>query len=215
MRTRARNQDDKNARRETILTAAIQLLAARPFAAVTMADVAQACGIAKGTLYLYFSTKEELFVAALERELERWSDALTQTLAGRDRLDPRSFAHVLTEALLGSPELVRLLALYHPLLEQNVPANARTRFEEVRRDRLDRVGTAIERTLQLRAGDGSKLVGRVHAFLAGSPDFASATPAGPNPRDELLDCVTVLSRGMLEPEPRQRAAGQAEYFVAS
>lgn len=49
------------ARRETILTAALDEFSARGFEATRLDDVAKRAGIAKGTIYLYFRDKETLF----------------------------------------------------------------------------------------------------------------------------------------------------------
>jgi AcrR family transcriptional regulator len=49
------------ARREAILSAALDEFSARGFAATRLDDVARRAGIAKGTIYLYFSDKESLF----------------------------------------------------------------------------------------------------------------------------------------------------------
>jgi AcrR family transcriptional regulator len=49
------------ARREAILSAALDEFSARGFAATRLDDVAQRAGIAKGTIYLYFRDKEGLF----------------------------------------------------------------------------------------------------------------------------------------------------------
>ena len=49
------------ARRDTILAAALEEFSARGFAATRLDDVARKAGIAKGTIYLYFSDKEALF----------------------------------------------------------------------------------------------------------------------------------------------------------
>jgi AcrR family transcriptional regulator len=48
-------------RRQAILAAALQEFSARGFAAARLDDVADAAGIAKGTIYLYFRDKETLF----------------------------------------------------------------------------------------------------------------------------------------------------------
>jgi len=55
----------KKARPQELLTAALDLFAERGFAATRMEDVAKRAGVAKGTLYLYFSNKDELFKAAV------------------------------------------------------------------------------------------------------------------------------------------------------
>ena len=62
-RKRARSDDEKAARRAAILEAARAMIAESGFDAVTMSGLAHGAGLAKGTLYLYFRSKEELFLA--------------------------------------------------------------------------------------------------------------------------------------------------------
>jgi AcrR family transcriptional regulator len=54
-------QARRTERREAILAAALEEFSARGFAATRLEDVAQRAGVAKGTIYLYFSDKESLF----------------------------------------------------------------------------------------------------------------------------------------------------------
>ena len=58
----------KDARAHEILTAALNVFQTRGFAAATIADVAQAAGVANGTVYLYYPSKVDLFKAVV-REL--------------------------------------------------------------------------------------------------------------------------------------------------
>jgi len=59
----------KEARPDEILAAALESFAARGFAATRLEDVAAHAGISKGTLYLYFKNKEELFEAVVRATL--------------------------------------------------------------------------------------------------------------------------------------------------
>jgi AcrR family transcriptional regulator len=59
----------KEARPEEILAAALASFAERGFAATRLEDVAARAGISKGTLYLYFKGKEELFEAVVRATL--------------------------------------------------------------------------------------------------------------------------------------------------
>ena len=59
----------KEARPDEILAAALESFAARGFAATRLEDVAARAGISKGTLYLYFKGKEELFEAVVRATL--------------------------------------------------------------------------------------------------------------------------------------------------
>ena len=56
-------------RRQAILAAALQEFSARGFAAARLDDVADAAGIAKGTIYLYFRDKEALFQDLIRSEM--------------------------------------------------------------------------------------------------------------------------------------------------
>lgn len=57
----------KAARREEILAAARRVFAARGFRGTTIADIAEDAGIALGTIYLYFASKDDVFAALSEQ----------------------------------------------------------------------------------------------------------------------------------------------------
>jgi AcrR family transcriptional regulator len=52
-----------------LLAAALHLFVERGFAATRLDDVAKAAGVSKGTLYLYFSSKEDLFKAVVRESI--------------------------------------------------------------------------------------------------------------------------------------------------
>src|ERR1700704_1407986 len=68
-------------RRQAILAAALQEFSARGFAAARLDDVAVAAGIAKGTIYLYFSDKEALFQDLIRSEMSPVVASLETALA--------------------------------------------------------------------------------------------------------------------------------------
>ena len=68
----------KDARRLSILDAARALFCAEPFESIAMSQVAAAAGLAKGTLYLYFRTREEIFLALLTQEYSSWIAAFSE-----------------------------------------------------------------------------------------------------------------------------------------
>ena len=65
-----RKEREKLVRREQILEAAYQLFHESGFSAATMDQIAERAELAKGTLYLYFKSKEEVYYALLDRGLE-------------------------------------------------------------------------------------------------------------------------------------------------
>jgi TetR/AcrR family transcriptional regulator len=66
---RAKRERRKDARPGELLTAALQLFVEKGFAATRAEEVARRAGVSKGTLFLYFSSKEELFKAVVRENI--------------------------------------------------------------------------------------------------------------------------------------------------
>jgi AcrR family transcriptional regulator len=79
-RSRAIRQDEKRERSQAILDAAEQLLNTAPDRVSIMADVATAAGVAKGTVYLYFPSKETLMLALHDRHCQGFFETLLTRL---------------------------------------------------------------------------------------------------------------------------------------
>ena len=87
-------------RREQILDAAQQVLLRRGPAAATMADVADAASVAKGTVYLYFASKAELLAGLRARYFERMTAVLGDPAAAGPGAPPTGAARI--EALVAA-----------------------------------------------------------------------------------------------------------------
>lgn len=84
-------------REAEILEAARRVFARRGFAQASMEDIAQAAGVAKGTLYLYYDSKRELYRAALRAGLIQLSAAVEAAIAEAPDLGARLAAYVTTK----------------------------------------------------------------------------------------------------------------------
>ena len=71
---RARSKTAKLEREDSILRATEILLRQSGYGSMTMQEVATAAGLAKGTLYLYFTSRESLILAVYGRLFDRWVD---------------------------------------------------------------------------------------------------------------------------------------------
>lgn len=76
------NVNEKADRGEQILAAAYTIFGKKGFYAAKMDDIAQAANVAKGTLYLYYANKEELFRAVIEKMLQDYFEKYAQILKG-------------------------------------------------------------------------------------------------------------------------------------
>src|SRR5215475_12728847 len=83
-------------KRDAILRAAIDVFAERGYFNAQVADVARAAGVAAGTVYLYFRSKDDLLVSIFERSmktaLDEGRELIAKTADPRERL--RQFARL-------------------------------------------------------------------------------------------------------------------------
>jgi AcrR family transcriptional regulator len=94
--------------RDTLLDAARGLLADRPWAQITMAEVAQAAGVSRQTLYKEFGSRDEFAQAFVIREGARFLDAVERAILGHLD-DPRA-------AVTAGLEVFLTLASQDPLM---------------------------------------------------------------------------------------------------
>jgi AcrR family transcriptional regulator len=134
----------KTARSPEILEAALAAFAERGFAATRLDDVAARAGITKGTLYLYFRNKEDLFKAVVRQELvpniERAEAMVAQSALPSLMLLEQLvtlFSAIMRSPLSALPKLVLTEA-------SNFPDLARFYLEEV----VDRGKSLLRRVLE-------------------------------------------------------------------
>ena len=175
---RAVRTDQKEARRETIMHAALALFADSDFETVSMAAIARTAGIAKGTVYLYFDTKEALFLAVVSGIFDGQFNRIDRNLLD---LPPASTAEMVVAAIGAAmdidPNSSRLTALTHSVIERNVSFETVLEFKQSMRRRLVYSGSLIEEKLSFLApGKGARLLMTMHALFIGLQQMADPAP---------------------------------------
>jgi AcrR family transcriptional regulator len=175
---RARKDEDKEARRRLILDEAQALYTATSYGEVKMADVAERSRLAKGTVFLYFPTKEALFLALLEDLLFAWFEKLDGLLdSGEGRWTGARLARTVADSLEGQETLTRLLALLQTVLEQNVTTEQVRGFKERLLTTLVSTGAKVEQRLAfLKPGEGGRFLLHLHALVTGMRQMADVAP---------------------------------------
>lgn len=116
---RARSPEEKALRRSDILRAAERLWTTTAYADLSMNQVAREVQLAKGTLYLYFETKEELFLALLAEHYSAWFGQLNTLLDERKPQTPFEVADTITDSLRAHEAMRRLQLLLGSVLERS------------------------------------------------------------------------------------------------
>lgn len=177
VKRRAITDVQKQVRRADILKVALQRFTTTPYDSLSMADTADGAGVAKGTLYLYFRSKEEMFLAIYTDQLNAWFDELDAGLSQVQDTSVGGFLKLLGDALVERPELLRLIAILHTVLEGNVDAEKARDFRVWLEERRRGTGALLEkRALFLKPGQGAALLQQIEALVIGFQHLAE--PAG-------------------------------------
>lgn len=179
IKRRAVSNEQKEQRRQDILNSARALFeSTSDYNALLMKHIAENIGLTKGTLYLYFKTKEEVFIALYSEELNRCFERLNARL---DDLAPRSdvdaVADAISDVLSQKTTFLRLTSLLHSVLEQNIEYEVALEFKILLRDNILATGEKVETCLDLPRGSGAEILLSIHALAIGCFHMALPTPA--------------------------------------
>lgn len=132
-------------KREKILAAAARLFSLRPFHKVLLTDVAAAAGVGKGTLYLYFRDKDDLYAAVVHDRFAENVVALEKRLRDGGE-EPEEQLRIVVESLVrlshDNPELFRLIR------ESNACPVDPKRGSELRQRLVDQVEAVLRRGVE-------------------------------------------------------------------
>jgi AcrR family transcriptional regulator len=158
----------KQERPGDIVAAALALFAEKGFAGAPLDEIAARAGVSKGTLYLYFETKQDLFRAVVQEVVVPNVETIRTVLLGADRgfaetlrtFLPR-FAAIVTAVPVGA---VAKMVIGE---SRNFPELAKVWHDEVILKAVGLLGELIERAQargDVRSGDP-----RIHAFSIMGP----------------------------------------------
>jgi TetR/AcrR family fatty acid metabolism transcriptional regulator len=130
-------------KKDQIRKAALAVFARRGFHETTVAEIAQEAGIAKGTIYLYYASKEEILIAVFRRYIDGMLDfvdgLLDSALSVPDILS--AFVGKQTDLFREEPDLMRVLSRRSLL----ALSDGNERMVEFQRYLLDRITALLER----------------------------------------------------------------------
>lgn len=161
----AARRSDREARRLQLLAGAARAFAEKGVAATTVSDIAQAAGLAQGTMYLYFDSKDDVVNAVVEQMVDAMVDSVERAVAETTAGAVSEFI-ALRDALAATadgPAGQELVELYHR------PENA-----AVHRRMAERIGPRlipiVERIVTGGVAEG--------VFVADDPTIAAAFVLG-------------------------------------
>jgi AcrR family transcriptional regulator len=168
IRQRAIQAVDKEERRHAILDAAERMFINYPDRLANVSEVADAAGLAKGTVYLYFPSKEELLLALHERNSDRFFSVLIERLETREAVSIDDILAITHEYMVRSPTYLPLAGMCLGTMEKSISPEAAMGFHERMAGRLGRAGAGLERHFaRLTPGQGVMLLMHSYGLIIG------------------------------------------------
>jgi len=100
-----------NARREEIINACAQLYETMPFKDITIKEIGNVTTFTRTSIYNYFETKEEIFLALLDREYTSWADHLQTIFDQHETLTKDELADKIANTISGRVRMLKLLSM--------------------------------------------------------------------------------------------------------
>lgn len=117
-------------RREEIINACEQLYRTMSFREITLKEIGSITSFSRPTIYNYFETKEEIFLALFTREYDLWNGQLKQILDENETLTKADLADRIARSLAGRPQLLKLLSMNNYDMEANSRQEMLTAFKQ-------------------------------------------------------------------------------------
>ena len=118
----ARSEERTNARKEEIINACEMLYQTMNFKDITIKEIGNVTSFSRTSIYNYFETKEEIFLALLKREYDAWILDLHKIVEEHESMDDEQIASAIAKSLDQRHQLLKILSMNHYDLEENRPA---------------------------------------------------------------------------------------------
>ena len=180
LKRRAVTDAQKQFRRQEILDGARAYFEASGYEGFTMTQLAGRLGIVKGTLYLYFPTKEAIILALYARALEDWCEAVKVKLAAPIAGD--EFIQLFYDTATADPILIPILTRLEHVIEHNISVELLVEAKRHFKACFEGIADKTRSALGLAPEQARELILTLGVLLSG----ASQSDQGPSLEGEVL-----------------------------
>ena len=132
-------------RKEEIVNACERLYRTMSFKEITIKEIGAVTSFTRTSIYNYFQTKEEIFLALMQREYENWASEMYSIADMNETMSAEGFADSMAHSLEKHQQLLKLLAMNHYDMEENSRPERLTEFKVAYGASLDAVRACIRK----------------------------------------------------------------------
>ena len=160
-------------RREEIISACEKLYQTMSFKEITLKEISIETSFSRPSIYNYFQTKEEIFLALMQREYESWAAELTELCEKNEVLSAEGLAGGVARSLEEHTQLLKLLAMNHYDMEENSRPERLCEFKAAYGASLDAVRMCLKKFFP--ETDSERFLFVFFPFLFGVYPYSVAT----------------------------------------
>ena len=165
-----------NTRKEEIINACASLYETMGFKDITIRDIGAKTSFTRTSIYNYFQTKEEIFLALLQREYEAWTADLEGIVRQDGALSAEAFADALARTLEKRGCMLKLMSMNLYDMEGNSRIENLVAFKRVYAGAIEAITRCLEKFFpRMTARDVQEFLYALLPFLFGIYPYTTAT----------------------------------------
>ena len=133
------------ARKDEIISACEKLYQTMSFKDITLKEIGKVTSFSRPTIYNYFQTKEEIFLALYELEYQRWNEDLEKIISENEKLSRDEIAQEIAHSLEKRAQLLKLLSMNNFDMEENSRQELLASFKKAYGTSMDNVRRILDK----------------------------------------------------------------------
>lgn len=163
-------------RREEIINACEKLYQTMSFKDITIKEIGNTTSFTRTSIYNYFQTKEEIFLALLQREYKAWVKDLNSILSENDSLSRDELASLIAHTLENRGQMLKLLSMNLYDIETNSRLENLSEFKKVCKTSFLAVSNILDKFAADKREDEKRcFIYSFYPFMFGIYPYTNAT----------------------------------------
>ncbi len=162
-------------RKEEIINACEKLYQKLDFKDINIKLIGEQISVGRTSIYNYFQTKEEIFLALLEREYLKWNEDLSILLERNEKLTKEDFIDTITDSLIKRQTLLKLISMNMFETEANSRIKNITNFKLTFKETVSLLEQCLCKFFNTKEYEAEKITFTLLPFLVGIYPYTSVT----------------------------------------
>ncbi len=164
------------ARREEIINACEKLYQTMSFKDITIKEIGNVTSFTRTSIYNYFQTKEEIFLALYTREYDRWNEELESILGEEETLSKEQLSIRIATSIANRKQLLKLLSMNNYDMESSSRTELLISFKESYGRSMDNVREVLKKFCpDMTSNDIEKFIYIFFPFMFGIYPYTEVT----------------------------------------